>query len=422
MTDDLQEEFFSYWQGGCCLIDLSQTDSGRVSGITFGKNNDVIVTDDIQNTFKKLPTLRGKGKISNYPIYKIVTTACPRPLIGSWPPKNVGDILFWQRKLDKNCCLKIENKIAEAYRLKYEIALIVIESPLMMYGLFVCFNQEKTLSPGKRAGKLKEYLYSQPIVPMTVFRLDDRYLAERNIPGKKTLAAKRICLVGCGTIGGYLAEMLVKAGAGTLGGKLILVDNDILAPQNLGRHRLGFSHLFGNKAEKLAEELYRTMPTSDVKVLPVDIREAFLSDIDLLIDATGEESLGHWMAAKYASKFSILSTWIEGPGIAVRTLMHTQPDGACFRCLSDHNRENRFMAVSANYEPIYSGQGCESLYVPFSASVSVQAASLAMDAALDWVAGIDQPTLRTRVVDTSYTLGTLDCSPPAIKDCPACHF
>lgn len=56
------------------------------------------------------------------------------------------------------------------------------------------------------------------------------------------------------------------------------------------------------------------MPTADIRPLPVDVREADLGDLDLLIDATGEESLGYWLTRRYHREIPILSVWIEGWG------------------------------------------------------------------------------------------------------------
>lgn len=178
-------------------------------------------------------------------------------------------------------------------------------------------------------------------MPVSVIRIDDRYLAQRNIPKSKTLAGKRIALVGCGTIGGYLSDMLVKAGAGSCGGKLTLVDFDGLLPQNIGRHRLGFPDLLSNKAEAMAKELKRLSPGVEVHALPVDVRQAQLGKLDLLIDATGEESLGHWLCGRYRAPTPMLSVWIEGPGTAVRALLRTNASGACYRCLWQKPQKRR---------------------------------------------------------------------------------
>src|SRR5690606_27551117 len=103
-------------------------------------------------------------------------------------------------------------------------------------------------------------IYGAPVMLMPIARLDDRYIVSRNIPGQETLSGKRILLIGCGTIGGYLADMIVKAGAGAGGGELRLADNQPLAAGNIGRHRLGMNRLDINKAEGLVAEIKVGMP------------------------------------------------------------------------------------------------------------------------------------------------------------------
>jgi len=123
---------------------------------------------------------------------------------------------------------------------------------------------------------------------MVAIRMDDRYVTQRNAPGCPTLAGKKIALVGCGTIGGFLGELLLKAGAGLEDGELALVDPDILFPQNIGRHRLGLNRALQNKAIGLKEELSAAAPTANTRALPVKAEEADLSPFDLIINTTGE--------------------------------------------------------------------------------------------------------------------------------------
>jgi molybdopterin/thiamine biosynthesis adenylyltransferase len=252
-----------------------------------------------------------------------------------------------------------------------------------------------------------------------MLRLDDAYLSQRNIPGRTTFSGKRIGMIGCGTIGGFLAEMLVKAGAGTGGGELLLIDNDTLMPQNLGRHRLGFNHLFQGKATAVAEELGSAMPTAKVTHFSSDAKDVNLAGLDLIIDATGEEAFGHWLAK--AASCPTLHVWIEGAGVAVRTLLKQRPEQGCYRCLTQANSRGGLLPVVGGVPPIFAGQGCEGLYVPFPASVSIQAAALALDTALAWVAGKPWPALSTRLTDYSYELATPDCSPLPFAECPACR-
>ena len=75
----------------------------------------------------------------------------------------------------------------------------------------------------RRRSASYQHLYPLEIIQISIDRVDDKYLTERNMPGVRNLAGIKIAMVGCGTIGGYLSELIVKAGAGTAGGKLILL-------------------------------------------------------------------------------------------------------------------------------------------------------------------------------------------------------
>ena len=350
--------------------------------------------------------------------YRVRTSAMPRPNTNVWPPTTVSEILTWQGLLDQRCRKKIEERIKQGLATTAWGALLVVESPLMTYG-FVVFFDRKPYQRGT-SRKPKVFMYALRVLPVSVVRIDDRYIAQRNIPGMQTLAGRNLVIVGCGTAGGYLAEMLIKAGAGTAGGQLTLVDFDNLFPQNIGRHRLGFPSLFTNKATGLADEMKRLAPSHDIRALPVNVRDAQLGRVDLLIDATGEESLGYWLCERYLPTVPMLSIWVEGPGIAVRALVRAQNTGACFCCLCRANRKGLFTTVVGEMPSMMAGQGCEGMYVPFPASVSVQAASLGAEMVLAWANGVISPSLRTRIVDNNHQIATPDCNPPRMKDCPAC--
>lgn len=417
LVEDLVEEFFTYWVSDIwCLSDVERKESGELALLALGGL--MVFTDDVNRSKEKLQGLGSHVIHSKTKVVQIRTDAKPRPSQRAWPPRTVADILSWQQELDDQCRKKIKRHILAAYQAGQGELLIIIETPTMPYGFLVSDLQDVSAKGLNRV--TSEPIYDRPIVPVNLSRIDDQYLVQRNTPAMKSLAGKRIALVGCGTIGGYLAEMLVKGGAGSLGGELILVDNDLLMPSNLGRHRLGFNSIFALKAKALQEEFKHIMPSANVRAFPVDAREANLAGVDLLIDATGEEALGHWLSAQYGKTTPLLHVWIEGAGVAVRTLIRQEAGECCYRCLSDYTQSGEYVAVEGGVQPIFSGHGCEGLFVPFPASVSVQAASLALDTAFAWVNKTPWPTLSTRVVSREHTSATDDCSPPARPGCPAC--
>lgn len=424
-VDDLEEEFFAFWRGDYCYTDLANPDSEDVVLLSLGSGQGFALTDDSARTAAKFSHRSGRVTSRLNLASKIVTKVRPKPTSGSWPPTTVSEMLNWQSKLDHPCRQKILDRIVKAYRAGQDDVLIVIHSPSLQYGFFV-----RHLQKYKRASKSDQRIpiFDASIEIIQVVRMDDRYIVERNIPGFKTFAGKKIALVGCGTIGGYLADLLVRAGAGSGAGELVLIDNQKLAPGNIGRHRLGINRLEINKAEGLQSELRTAMPSATVKALPLDAFEIDFAGLDLVIDATGEQGFGNWLAGRQASGFllsngmpiPLLHVWIEGAGEAVRTLFKRQKSEGCFRCLCDYELEKQFLAVPGGVRPILAGGGCEGQYVAYPASVSVQAAALAFDAVLAWANTTPWAPLSTRLLNRSHVALDGDLTILPKQGCPAC--
>lgn len=417
MVDDLEDEFYAYWDGKLCLDD-TEGDALGWQGCIVARGDEQNVwfaTDNIERTRQKIKLLGLSDTNKTVSTCRVKTCARPSPSTKHWPPKTFGDLLNWQGALDLNCRRKILQRVEEGKDNQKAGVLILIKSPLMTYGFAILYDAKS------RSRNRRRSLFQLEVLPVSVSRIDDGYIAQRNIPGMITLAGKEITLVGCGTIGGFLSEQLVKAGAGTLGGRLTIVDFDRLLPQNLGRHRLGFPDLLSNKAAAMKAELERVSPGVKIRALPVDVRDAQLGEIDLLINATGEASLGHWLGKTYSPIVPLLSVWIEGPGTAVRAILKSTAAGACHRCLWHSKKKGQLRSTIEPLPDVMAGQGCEGLYVPFPASVSIHAASLASEMALDWANGTVSPALRTRVLARGFQLGTPDCDPMIDPECPICN-
>jgi len=424
LVDDLAEEFFAYWGTDKfhCYFDFRIGSRKKLQAIVDLKFIHaavvVFVTDDVERTFAKSKSLGYQVGSVAHPVERIFTRVEPRPLQENWPPKTLGDLVRWQSVQDSRTARKIVERVAQAAEMGADYLTVMIESPKFFYAFLVFLRLEGD-SPTKVELRNRTVLYSSSVVPLRGWRIDERYIIERNVPGMKTLEQKRIVVVGCGTIGAYLAEMLVKAGAGAGEGELILVDSDILSAANLGRHRLGFPSIGHNKADALRDELSQSMPDARIRSLPVDVRKANLLKADLIIDATGEQTVSDYLASALTATTQ-LNVWIEGPGVAVRALIRRNTQEACIQCLTRLVRQGECASTVEEMPKVYAGQGCESEYVPFPATVSMQAACLASEMVMDWVAGKDSPALRTQVVDRAFTKNAQDCTFSKLPDCPAC--
>lgn len=423
MIEDLAEEFLIHWFSRLCYIDVRQPQPGAISAFCVGARKGLripVITEDAPRTIKRLEIMGADTQREPMPAFIVKTSAVPRPLQTKWPPENVADVLNWQRVLDGRCARKIQQRLVEAYAQSKKDAVILIQSPHLTYGFQVHFDDSTLPDTRRQSVRGTELLYSFRITRLASVKIDDRFIAQRNIPNQKTLGGKHIAIVGCGTIGGYLADMLAKAGAGTEGGRLTLIDFDTLSPHNIGRHRLGLPYAFLTKAEGMRIMLEGESPGIQVKALSVDVRHANIDSPDILIDASGEEALGHWLTSNYVSEMPMLSVWIEGPGTAVRALFKNSVEGACYRCLSTYQRLGKFPTIQGGIPYVMAGHGCEGPYVPFPATVSVQAAALGAEMVLAWANGKSMHALRTRVTDPDYSGATADCDPQKIEACPAC--
>ncbi len=83
----------------------------------------------------------------------------------------------------------------------------------------------------------------------------------RNPKEQAVLAGASVSIIGCGSFGSALADMLARAGVG----KLALIDPEILAVENLGRHMLTSKDVGRPKAEALAARLLEINPNLDVE-------------------------------------------------------------------------------------------------------------------------------------------------------------
>lgn len=421
MAADLAEEFFAYWQGSPVFADIPLSKAGSAKAFLWrpASNGEptLFLTDNAERTRTKLSENVFSANARAVDVQVFSSNCSPGVRQENWPPKTVGEFLSWQGELDSDCARRVVQSLEKMMRAGRSYALSLIKSPTSWYGIFIDFDHTR------RTGSLAQRLNYRPallgcsIWPLSIIRIDDDYLASRNVPGKKTLVGLRIALVGCGTIGGYLADLLVRAGAGLKDGVLTLIDPENFYPGNLGRHRLGMSAISKSKANALADELQRVIPSARVEPCPEDVRRVTnLRDFDLVIDATGEEALSQHLnnVLRQECFVPMVFCWIAGAGNSVHALIRDTPDAACYKCLSD--RETRDGQVAGN--PELAGFGCESLYVPFSASVSVSAAALALDAVLDWVNGEIPPKYRVRTLKGPHFIQEAD--PEKSQCCPSC--
>lgn len=103
------------------------------------------------------------------------------------------------------------------------------------------------------------------------------------------LENSNILLIGSGTIGSKIADLLIKSGLSTL----TIFDKDVLAVGNICRHILGVDSINKSKSHELCKRLLKTNPFSDLTPILGDVlndndfNTDFLSEFDLVISCVG---------------------------------------------------------------------------------------------------------------------------------------
>lgn len=119
--------------------------------------------------------------------------------------------------------------------------------------------------------------------------------AGRLDPGYENLAARRVGIVGAGSVGSKVATSLARAGVG----RFLLLDGDVLLPGNLVRHDLDWASVGGHKVDELAWRLAVVRPGADITIKRAILTgqeasasvAAALEDLascDLIVEATAD--------------------------------------------------------------------------------------------------------------------------------------
>src|SRR3546814_15445045 len=126
---------------------------------------------------------------------------------------------------------------------------------------------------------------------------------------------------------------------------LYLVDNDHVAPVNLGRHLLNLENLGQNKAKALAAELQRFHPSVQIKAVDADAVASWLllKNCDIIIDATGDWNVQTNLNELFVEErgthlTALLHCWVFANDVGVPRVRHTGEPGICFRVVK-HDRK-----------------------------------------------------------------------------------
>lgn len=214
--------------------------------------------------------------------------------------------------------------------------------------------------------------------------------------GTLNFQTKKVLLVGCGSVGSFIAKQIVQTGIG----KLTLSDPDIFSAANLYRHNLSMSYNKCNKAESLKFNLGYEYPYTNIEAKNFElskIEKEVITAHDLIIIAIGnptQERLFNEYLKKEDIHVNVIYTWLEGYGLGGHAIYVdlTMVNG-CLQCnYLDVNEEIPILHSNVNF--LYPNQnvtkdigGCGTLFLPYSHLDSEQTALMTTRMAIDVLSG-----------------------------------
>lgn len=167
-----------------------------------------------------------------------------------------------------------------------------------------------------------------------VDRVDHGWIHGRDHdPRQVVLKGANVLVVGCGSLGSSVAELLARAGVG----RLTLMDGEVVDWPNISRHVLGADQVGQPKASALARRLtaaFPHLPGIDAIDQPLTLTTVDrLAGRDLVITTTGAWSVDSLVNAcqQNGSAGTILYSWLEPHAAAAHTVT-IPPGGGCLRC------------------------------------------------------------------------------------------
>ena len=240
------------------------------------------------------------------------------------------------------------------------------------------------------------------VLPLYVHRLDKSYLNNR-LANIVDLDKKKVLLLGCGSVGGFLANNLCQTGITSID----ILDKDIYMPENACRHFLGYTGIEASsykfKADLVKERLYDLYPYVDIDSLNYVDRsvESFikcpdkLSNYDLIISAIGDPTINLEInRILYENRISVplLCCFNEPYGIGGHVVIVNVSDGSCLQCLYTDDTHTDVVSFRGSF--VKEGQnflrnisGCGSSFVPYGCLDSQQTALLAARMAYNALSG-----------------------------------
>ncbi|SHE78049.1 ThiF family protein [Flavobacterium fontis] len=239
------------------------------------------------------------------------------------------------------------------------------------------FNNKKGFRPNimKPFEAISKYQRKDKVIRVLPETYTQRRLSIRT-SGLVTQPEYKFSIAGVGSVGSHLISFLNSLNMP----EFRLVDNDILAVENIGRHLLGFNSLKKYKTKGMKDYLNQLNPIQEIKtieksIIDVVVNEiSFINETDYIFVATGKDNIDEWLFNSL-KKGEILKPmfiiWVE-PYLAGGHIIYLNPKNLIDyeNLFKDNNYkyniiDNKYYNSPENTIALKEA-GCQTTYIPYS--------------------------------------------------------
>ena len=236
---------------------------------------------------------------------------------------------------------------------------------------------------------------------MHINRIDFNYLANRG-GAVDSITKKKVLLIGCGSVGGFIAINLVKSGIKNI----TLVDKDKLSFENIYRHDLGVNFVHEYKTEAIKTNIESSVFVSNISVINDTIEggiasgKIHLKDFDLIISATGNPTINLWLNSEVQNKENtppVIFSWVDPYGIGGHSILtNNNNKTGCYECLiNPETKYNKAVFYADKQSFSKKLTGCSSSFTSFGVLDSERTANDTVRLAVNVLKGneVDNPII-----------------------------
>lgn len=237
-------------------------------------------------------------------------------------------------------------------------------------------NHQKGFRTGHQNSyvELTGFAKNLEIDKLNVHRYDKERLFNRGGNGLNIDQEYNINLVGCGSIGSFLLDNLVKLGFNNFN----LVDKELLSPENIARHYCGAKYVGTEKTDALKKCLGEKYPHLNIDIDNRDFQQVliqepnYLNSFNLNIICVAEPPLERMINELYCHNkgtSDLLFVWVEPFLNAGQAILLKPNSYGCFCCLFEQESwKFKYRINKSNRTFKKKESGCQSSYLPYGAS------------------------------------------------------